>query len=61
VEFISISPVTSAALREVGLPVAAEATEYTAAGVVEALVRHVSAGRAARHTPSTPGPRSPGS
>jgi uroporphyrinogen III methyltransferase/synthase len=36
---ISISPVTSAAIREVGLPVAAEAKEYTSAGVIEALLR----------------------
>ena len=36
---ISISPVTSAAVREVGLPVAAEAKEYTSAGVVNALLR----------------------
>jgi uroporphyrinogen III methyltransferase/synthase len=39
VQLVSISPVTSATLRECGLPVAAEATEYTAAGVVDALVR----------------------
>jgi uroporphyrinogen III methyltransferase/synthase len=39
VRLVSISPVTSAAIREQGLPVAAEAMEYTAAGVVEALVR----------------------
>ncbi len=41
VRLVSISPVTSAAIRELGLPVAAEATEYTMAGVVEALVRLV--------------------
>ena len=35
---MTISPVTSAAVRELGLPVAAEATEYTTAGVVAALV-----------------------
>jgi uroporphyrinogen III methyltransferase/synthase len=35
---VSISPVTSAAVRELGLPVAAEAREYTTAGVIEALV-----------------------
>jgi uroporphyrinogen III methyltransferase/synthase len=39
VRLVSISPVTSAALRELGLPVAAEAVEYTSAGVVEALVQ----------------------
>jgi uroporphyrinogen III methyltransferase/synthase len=36
---VSISPVTSAAVRQLGLPVAAEATEATSAGLVEALVR----------------------
>jgi uroporphyrinogen III methyltransferase/synthase len=35
---VTISPVTSAAVRELGLPVAAEAPEATAAGVVDALV-----------------------
>jgi uroporphyrinogen III methyltransferase/synthase len=38
VRLVSISPVSSAAVRELGLPVAAEAAEYTAAGVVAALV-----------------------
>jgi uroporphyrinogen III methyltransferase/synthase len=38
VKLVTISPVTSAAVRELGLPVAAEATEYTTAGVAEALV-----------------------
>jgi uroporphyrinogen III methyltransferase/synthase len=38
VQLVSISPVTSAVVRELGLPVAAEAAEYTAAGVAEALV-----------------------
>jgi uroporphyrinogen III methyltransferase/synthase len=37
-KLVSISPVTSAAVRELGLPVAAEATEYTMAGVVDALL-----------------------
>jgi uroporphyrinogen III methyltransferase/synthase len=36
---VSISPVTSEAVRELGWPVAAEATDYTIAGVVEALTR----------------------
>src|SRR5206468_1717042 len=36
---VSISPVTSAAIRELGWPVAAEAEEYTMAGVGQALVR----------------------
>jgi uroporphyrinogen III methyltransferase/synthase len=39
VKLVSISPVTSAAVRELGLPVAAEAKEYTTAGVVDALVQ----------------------
>jgi uroporphyrinogen III methyltransferase/synthase len=38
VQLVSISPVTSATIRECGLPVAAEATEYTVAGVIAALV-----------------------
>jgi uroporphyrinogen III methyltransferase/synthase len=38
VKLVTISPVTSAAVRELGLPVAAEAAEYTTAGVVDALV-----------------------
>ena len=38
VQLVSISPVTSAAIRELGWPVAAEAAEYTVAGVVDALV-----------------------
>jgi uroporphyrinogen III methyltransferase/synthase len=37
VKVVSISPVTSAAVRELGWPVAAEAKEYTVGGVVEAL------------------------
>ena len=36
---VCISPRTSAAVREMGLPVAAEATEYTTAGVLEAVCR----------------------
>jgi uroporphyrinogen III methyltransferase/synthase len=38
VRLVTISPVTSAAVRELGLPVAAEAREATVAGVVEAMV-----------------------
>jgi uroporphyrinogen III methyltransferase/synthase len=38
VRLVSISPVTSAAVRECGWPVAAEAVEYTTAGVLEALI-----------------------
>jgi uroporphyrinogen III methyltransferase/synthase len=36
---VTISPVTSAAVKELGLPVSGEATTYTTAGVVEALVQ----------------------
>ena len=39
VQLVSISPVTSAAVRELGWPVAAEAAVYTMEGVVEALVQ----------------------
>jgi uroporphyrinogen-III synthase len=38
VKLISISPVTSAAIVEMGLSVAAEAKEYTTAGLIDALV-----------------------
>jgi uroporphyrinogen III methyltransferase / synthase len=38
VQLVSISPVTSAAIREVGLSVAGEATEFTSEGIVEALL-----------------------
>jgi uroporphyrinogen III methyltransferase/synthase len=38
---VSISPRTSAAIRELGLPVAAEAHEYTTEGALEALCRLV--------------------
>jgi uroporphyrinogen III methyltransferase/synthase len=41
---VSISPVTSATVRELGLPVAAEATVYTTEGVVEALCALARAG-----------------
>lgn len=39
VKLATISPVTSAAVRELGLPVAAEATVYTTAGIVSALLK----------------------
>jgi uroporphyrinogen III methyltransferase/synthase len=42
VKLVTISPVTSAAVREMDLPVAAEATTYTTAGLIEALVKCVS-------------------
>jgi uroporphyrinogen-III synthase len=38
VRLVTISAVTSAAVRELGLPVAAEAREATAEGVVQALI-----------------------
>jgi uroporphyrinogen III methyltransferase/synthase len=38
IRLVSISPVTSAAVNELNLPVAAEATAYTVDGVVAALV-----------------------
>ena len=38
VKMVTISPITSAAVRELGMPVAAEAKEYTEEGLVEALV-----------------------
>ena len=37
----SISPVTTAAAREVGLPVTAEASEYTWEGLFQTMIRHV--------------------
>lgn len=36
----SISPVTTAAAREVGLPVSAEAKSYTWSGILEAIISH---------------------
>jgi uroporphyrinogen III methyltransferase/synthase len=41
VKLLSISPVTSATIRELGLSVAAEAAIYTTEGVIETLVRLV--------------------
>ncbi len=38
VRLVTISPVTSAAVAELGLPVAAEAREFTAEGLVQALL-----------------------
>lgn len=42
VRLVSISPITSQTLRELGFPPQVEATEYTMPGVVDALVRAVS-------------------
>ncbi len=39
VKLVSISPVTSAAVRQLGLPIAAEAAEATTQGILETLVR----------------------
>ena len=39
IKFASIGPVTSDTLREYGLPVHAEADEYTMEGLAQALVR----------------------
>ena len=41
----SIGPVTSATLREFGLPVDIEAAEYTIPGLVDAIVRHAQINR----------------
>jgi uroporphyrinogen III methyltransferase/synthase len=38
VRLVSISPVTSAAIRDLGFPVAAEAREFTTEGVIEAIL-----------------------
>ena len=43
-DYYSIGPITSAIARDEGLVLAAEASEYTVAGLVEAIVQH----RAAR-------------
>jgi uroporphyrinogen III methyltransferase/synthase len=44
---VSISPITSQTLRDLGLQTAAEAGEYTMRGVVEAILRDVNADRSA--------------
>jgi uroporphyrinogen III methyltransferase/synthase len=41
VKLVSISPVTSAAIREMGYEIAAEATEYTTEGVIRAMTELV--------------------
>jgi uroporphyrinogen-III synthase len=38
IQFVSIGPVTSATLRELGLPVSVEAKEYTIPGLIKAIV-----------------------
>jgi uroporphyrinogen III methyltransferase/synthase len=44
-KFVSISPITSQALREAGCEVAIESTQATTSAMVAALVDHVSAGK----------------
>ena len=39
VKLVAISPVTGSAIRECGFPVAAEATEFTAYGLVQAVLK----------------------
>jgi len=39
IKLVSISPVTSGVIREMGYPVAVEAREYTTEGMIDALVR----------------------
>jgi uroporphyrinogen III methyltransferase/synthase len=61
---VSISPVTTAAVHELGLPVAGEAIEFTVAGVVNALARLAgegapSAGHERHSSSDTPGGRRP--
>ena len=41
VRFASIGPVTSSTLRELGLPVDVEATEYTIPGLIDAIVGQI--------------------
>ncbi len=43
-KLVTISPVTSAAVYELGLPVAAEASTYTSEGLIQALVGCVTGG-----------------
>jgi uroporphyrinogen-III synthase len=40
IHFASIGPITSATLRELGLPVHIEATKYTIPGLIAAIARH---------------------
>jgi uroporphyrinogen III methyltransferase/synthase len=56
VRLVTISPVTTAAVKEFGLPVAAEATTYTVDGLVYALVRDAAArGRSEQVAKGVPG------
>jgi len=51
-QIVSISPVTSQTLHELGYQVSIEATTYTMDGIVEAILKSISAGRSA----DSPGP-----
>jgi uroporphyrinogen III methyltransferase/synthase len=53
VKLVAISPETGKAVRELGLPVAAEAEVYTADGLIDAVVRLV---RGGGHSPPVPSP-----
>ncbi len=44
VRIASISPVTSAAARELGMPINVEATTYTWDGILDAIIRHSKSG-----------------
>lgn len=44
-KIVSISPITSEAVRELGHEVAVEATDYTMSGIVAAILEHVQASR----------------
>jgi uroporphyrinogen III methyltransferase / synthase len=48
----SISPVTSARARELGLEIAAEATSYTWDGIIDAILRVESTGRGSENSVS---------
>jgi uroporphyrinogen-III synthase len=48
----SISPVTSARARELGLEIAAEATSYTWDGIIDAILRAEASGRDPRNSVS---------
>lgn len=50
IELVAISPETGRAIRELGFPVAAEATEFTTDGVIAALVRRVQTRRSEEST-----------
>jgi hypothetical protein len=55
----SLSPITSAALQRAGIPVAVEALEATAAGLVAAIIGGEAAGHAGIAPPAE-SPQSPG-